>query len=142
MSWRRALAKLRFLFRRGPDDLKEDDLAEEIRAHLAMEETENIAAGMDLEEARHQARRSFGNVRPAAERSRDMWKWTTLETLWMDIAYAFRQITAQSRFCRGRCADFGAWRGSKYGDFFRGECGATTAASLRRSRPAGGCAGN
>ncbi len=87
MSWRRALSKLRFLLRRRPDDL-----SEEIGAHLAMEEAENIAAGLDQEHARHQAKRRFGNLTLAEERSRDMWKWTAIETLRMDIAYALRQL--------------------------------------------------
>ncbi len=87
MSWRRALSKLRFLLRRRPDDLEE-----EISAHLAMEEAEHVAAGMNREEARHQAKRRFGNVTLAEESSRDMWKWTTIETLWTDIAYALRQL--------------------------------------------------
>ncbi|MBV9155963.1 MAG: ABC transporter permease [Acidobacteriaceae bacterium] len=98
MSWRRALSKVRFLLRPRPDEVEGDDLAEEIRAHLAMEEAENIAAGMDREEARHQARRRFGNVTLAKERSRDMWKWTTLEALWMDIGYALRQLRRNPGF--------------------------------------------
>src|SRR6185312_4203568 len=71
MTWRRTLSKVRFLLWRRPDDL-----AEEIRTHLAMEEAENAAVGMGLEDARDQARRRFGNVTSAAERSRDMWTWT------------------------------------------------------------------
>ncbi len=93
MSWRRGLSKMRFLLRRTPDDLEE-----EIRAHLAIEEAENVAAGIEREEARHQARRRFGNVTLAEERSRDMWKWTTIETLWMDIAYALRQLRRNPGF--------------------------------------------
>ncbi len=93
MSWRRALSRVRFLLRRRPDDLEE-----EIRAHLAMEEAENIAAGVKHEEARQQARRRFGNVTLAEERSRDMWKWTSIETLWMDIAYGLRQLRRNPGF--------------------------------------------
>ncbi len=93
MSWRRALSKLRFLLRRGPDDLRE-----EIGAHLAMEEAERVAAGIDREAARHQAKQRFGNVTLAEESSRDMWKWTTIETLRMDIAYALRQLRHNPAF--------------------------------------------
>src|SRR5690242_14225838 len=93
MSWRRTLAKLRFLLRRRPDDL-----AEEIRTHLAMEEEENVADGMRREEARDQARRRFGNVTSTEERSRDMWTWTVLETLRMDIAYGLRQLRRNPGF--------------------------------------------
>jgi putative ABC transport system permease protein len=87
MSWRRALSKLQFLLLRRPDDL-----SEEIGAHLAMEEAENVAAGMDREQARHQAKRRFGNPMLSEESSRDMWKWMATETLRMDIAYALRQL--------------------------------------------------
>ena len=55
MSWRRTLSKIRFLVLR-----RRDDLAEEIRTHLAMEEAENMAAGMEIEEAQVQARLRFG----------------------------------------------------------------------------------
>ena len=93
MSWRRGLAKMRFLLRRTPDDLEE-----EIRTHLAMEEVENVTAGIEQEEARRQARRRFGNVTLAEERSRDMWKWTTIETVWLDIAYGLRQLRRNPGF--------------------------------------------
>ena len=43
MSWRRQLSKLSAMFRRGKPA---DDLAEEIRSHLAMEEEENLESGM------------------------------------------------------------------------------------------------
>lgn len=93
MSWRRHLSKLRFLLRRRADDLEE-----EIRAHLAMEEAENAAAGMGRDEARHRAKQRFGNVTLAEESSRDMWKWTIIETLWMDIRYGLRQLRRNPGF--------------------------------------------
>lgn len=93
MSWRSAIPKLRLLLQGRPDDLEE-----EIRSHLSMEEAENIAAGMDLAQARRQARRRFGNVTLAEERSREMWKWTRIETLWMDIVYALRQLRRNPGF--------------------------------------------
>ena len=93
MSWRRMLSKIRFLLWRRPDDL-----AEEIRTHLAMEEAENVASGMERKEARDQARRRFGNVTSAQERSRDMWTWMVIETFRMDIAYGLRQLRRNSGF--------------------------------------------
>lgn len=93
MSWRRHLSKVHFLIKRRPDDLQE-----EIRTHLAMEEAENVAGGMEREEARHEARRRFGNVTLTEESSRDMWKWTTIETIWMDITYGLRQLRRNPAF--------------------------------------------
>src|SRR5579875_2163717 len=93
MSWRRTLARLSFLMHRKPDDL-----AEEIRTHLAIQEAENVAAGMDAEEAQFDARRCFGNVTLTEEKSRDMWTWTALETLKTDAGYAFRQLRLNPGF--------------------------------------------
>lgn len=93
MSWRRVLSKLCFVLRRKPDDL-----ADEIRIHLAMEERENVAAGMDSEEARLAAKRRFGNVTLTEERSREMWTWTDFETLKMDVAYGLRQLRRNPGF--------------------------------------------
>jgi putative ABC transport system permease protein len=93
MSWRRTFSKIRFLFLRRPDDL-----AEEIRTHLAMEEAENVAAGMGNHEARDQAHLRFGNVTLAEEKSRDMWSWTAIETLRTDVAYGLRQLRRNPAF--------------------------------------------
>jgi putative ABC transport system permease protein len=92
MSWRRQLAKIRARFH-APDDL-----AEEIRAHIAFEERENLEAGMTPEEARARARQRFGNTTLTQERSRDMWTWTAPETLWQDIRYALRQLGRNKGF--------------------------------------------
>src|SRR5262249_18411133 len=88
MSWRRQVSKLRNLFRRQTPA----DLNEEMRSHLEMEEDENRDAGMSPEEAHYPALRRFGNVPLAAEKSRDMWRWHSIETLLQDIRYGLRQI--------------------------------------------------
>jgi putative ABC transport system permease protein len=89
MSLRREVSKLGALFRsRKPVD----DLEEEIRAHLEMEEQENLESGMSPEEAYYAALRRFGNVPLAEERSREMWKWNSLETLWQDLRYSLRML--------------------------------------------------
>ena len=89
MSWRRELAKLGALFRRRKPV---DDLAEEIRAHLEMEEEENLESGMPPDEAQYAALRRFGNVTLAQERSREMWGWNSVETLWQDLRYGLRML--------------------------------------------------
>jgi len=89
MSLRRGLSKLGALFRpRKPVD----DLEEEIRSHLAMEEQENLESGMPPEEAHYAALRRFGNVTLAQERSREMWGWNSVETLWQDLRYGLRTL--------------------------------------------------
>ncbi len=95
MSWRRQIAKLRSLFwRRKPAD----DLAEEIRSHLEMEEQENLESGMPADEAHYAALRRFGNVALAQERSREMWRWNSLEALWQDLRFGARQLLRNPGF--------------------------------------------
>jgi len=89
MSWRREFAKFGVLFRRSKPV---DDLAEEIRAHLEMEEQENLETGMPADEAHYAALRRFGNVTLSQERSREMWGWNSVETLVQDTRYSVRQI--------------------------------------------------
>ena len=105
MSWRRQVAKFGALFhRRKPAD----DLAEEIRSHLEMEEEENLESGMPPDEAHYAALRRFGNVILVQERSREMWGWNSVETLWQDLRFGLRHADEKSRL-HGRCgADAGA----------------------------------
>ena len=95
MTWRRELAKLGALFRRRKPA---DDLAEEIRAHLEMEEQENLESGMPSDEAHYAALRRFGNVTLAQERSREMWGWNSVETLWLDLRYGLRMLVKNPGF--------------------------------------------
>ena len=89
MSWRRQLTKLGAVFRR-PKPV--DDLKEEIRSHLEMEERENLESGMPPDEAHYAALRRFGNLTLAEERSRQMWTWHSLETFLQDVRYALRML--------------------------------------------------
>ena len=51
------------------------ELQEEIQAHLLPAEHEGIESGQTRKEARHSARREFGNVGITEEVTRDMWGW-------------------------------------------------------------------
>ena len=57
------------------------ELEAEMRFHVDMKTTENMADGMAPEEARRAARRRFGNETLTREESREMWTFHLLETL-------------------------------------------------------------
>lgn len=95
MSWRRQFSKLQSLFHRTEPT---SDLEEEIRSHIRMEEQENVEGGMSPEEAKHAAKRRFGNVTLAYEESRESWGWLALQTLEQDIRFAFRQLKQNPGF--------------------------------------------
>jgi len=61
-------ASLRALLRKSE---MERELDEELRYHIEQQTTQNIRLGMSPEEARYAARKAFGGVEQAKERSRD-----------------------------------------------------------------------
>jgi predicted permease len=75
-----------------------DDLSEEIRLHIEERAEQLTAEGMSPTEAQQQARRAFGNRTLLEERSREVWLWPTLESIWADVRYALRQLRRSSGF--------------------------------------------
>ncbi|NIR45228.1 MAG: ABC transporter permease, partial [Gemmatimonadetes bacterium] len=72
--------------------LAEDDLREELEAHLEMETAENIRRGMDPDEARRQALLAAGGLTQAAEAVREQRGLPWVENLAADIRYATRGL--------------------------------------------------
>jgi predicted permease len=70
----------------------EGELSAEIQEHLAEKVEELVASGMSREEATAAARREFGNVLLVEERSREVWRWTSLENFFMDLRYGARML--------------------------------------------------
>ena len=95
MSWRREFSKLLYLSRRRKFL---DDMDEEIRSHLRMEEQANRESGLSAEDAYYAARKRFGNVTLAQEASRRMWGWTAMDVLRQDLRYGFRQLRRNPGF--------------------------------------------
>lgn len=77
---------------------REQELDEEIRAHLAMAIRERIERGEDPAEAEANARREFGNVPLVKEVTRDIWGWRWLETLVQDLRFGLRQLRRNPGF--------------------------------------------
>jgi predicted permease len=69
-----------------------DNLSEEMRLHLEERVDHLIGEGLSPIEAQRQARIAFGNLAMLEERSREIWVWPTLESMWADIRLAARQL--------------------------------------------------
>ena len=83
MNWLKQLFSRRRLYR---------ELSEEIQAHLDEKTEELVAGGMSREDARHAARREFGNVGLAEENARGVWRWPTIEDFLLDVRYGLRTL--------------------------------------------------
>ncbi len=75
-----------------------DDLDISIREHIAERTEELMEDGMPREEASRKARREFGNMTAIAERSREVWQWPTLESIWADVRFALHQLRKSPGF--------------------------------------------
>ena len=77
---------------------RNEELQEEIQAHLNLAEREEMQSGRTKKDARSAARREFGNVAVAEEVTRDMWGWRWLEDLIHDTRYAIRTLRQRPGF--------------------------------------------
>ena len=75
-----------------------DDLSEEMRLHIEERTEQLLSEGMSLAEAKRQARVGFGNCTLVEERSREVWQWNTLESIWADVRFALRQLRRSPGF--------------------------------------------
>src|SRR5439155_20951566 len=88
MSWlARSSSFLRSLFRK---DGLETEMDEALRFHLERQSEDNARAGMNREEARYAALRSFGGLDHVKEECRDARGLRMIDDLWRDLRYGRR----------------------------------------------------
>ena len=69
-----------------------------MREHLEEKVVDLMDHGMTRQQAERAARVEFGNVTVIEERSREVWHWPTIETLWADVKFASRQMRKSPAF--------------------------------------------
>jgi len=96
MLWAQRLwLRLQSLCRREQNSQRLDD---ELQFHLEQQIAENIAGGMNAQEARYAAMRTFGNPTFLKEETRDSWGWIWLEQVVQDVRCGLRALIHSPSF--------------------------------------------
>jgi predicted permease len=95
MSLRRGIARGLSLFRKQKHD---SELEAEVAHHLELAIEENVAQGMDPQEARRKALLRFGNVQQAREEQRAARGLPWMDVLTQDLRFTFRTLGRDRAF--------------------------------------------
>lgn len=76
----------------------ESDFASEIESHLEIETDRLIAQGMSAEDARHSARRTFGNRTKQTEHFHESHRAAFIDAAWRNLRYAVRGLVRRPAF--------------------------------------------
>ncbi len=95
MTFERIKKRWRALFRK--EEL-ERDLDAELRFHVERETAQNLRSGMDQDEARYAALRSFGGIEQSKEECRDARNVRLIEEFWQDLRYGLRMLMKKPGF--------------------------------------------
>lgn len=90
--------ELKYLIRKLDRNRAEQELEDEIRAHLEMEALELQENGISPAAANSAARRTFGSVAITREDCRSMWGFRSIEILWQDLQYGLRVLLKHPTF--------------------------------------------
>src|SRR6187402_3597999 len=90
-----ALRRFAARFRR---DHLDDDLREEVAAHIELRRQQLVDEGMDPREAAWEAQRMFGNATAIREETRDMWTLGSFDTLLQDLRFGGRLLRRSPAF--------------------------------------------
>src|SRR5262249_21732306 len=71
---------------------REDELEEELQAHLRMAAQDRLERGESREEAEASTRRELGNIGLIKEVTREMWGWTSVERMLQDLRFGARML--------------------------------------------------
>ncbi|HXM14439.1 MAG TPA: ABC transporter permease [Candidatus Eremiobacteraceae bacterium] len=90
MVWPRKIwMRLHTLFQ---SDRAAKQLDDEMQFHLNEQIAENIASGMNPQDARHAAMRLFGNSTSIKEETRETWGWVWWDQFAQDLRFGFRSL--------------------------------------------------
>ncbi len=77
---------------------RDRELSQEMAAHIEEKVAELMESGMREAEAREQARRDFGNATLFTEKSREVWRWQSLDRFWQDVRFGCRMMMRNPGF--------------------------------------------